>query len=97
MIDILALTMSSTLPFTGEALTTTLFLGDLSVYCQEKEVFALFRTYGPIESIQIKRSDDSAIRKPHLSYGFVKFQHRESAERALIELSGKLLLGRALR
>mmetsp|Transcript_11449 Transcript_11449/g.12367 ORF Transcript_11449/g.12367 Transcript_11449/m.12367 type:complete len:459 (-) Transcript_11449:2173-3549(-) len=97
MIDILALTMSSTLPFTGEALTTTLFLGDLSVYCQEKEVFALFRTYGPIESIQIKRSDDSAIRKPHLSYGFVKFQHRESAERALVELSGKLLLGRALR
>lgn len=96
MIDVLTMT-SALSSFTPENLTTTLFLGDLSVYCQEKEVFALFRNYGPIESIQIKRSDDSAVRKPHLSYGFVKFQHRESAERALMGLNGKLLLGRALR
>lgn len=91
----------TTSPFTtmmGDgSLSTTLFLGDLSLYCQEKEVFALFRNYGPIESIQIKRSDDSAVRKPHLSYGFVKFQHRESAELALKELNGKVLLGRSLR
>jgi RNA recognition motif-containing protein len=81
----------------GDNVTTTLFLGDLSIYCQEKEVFALFRPYGPIESIQIKRSDETMTRKPHLSYGFVKFEFRESAERALMELNGKIFLGRAIR
>ena len=97
MIDILIMS-SPPLSFSNsENLSTTLFLGDLSIYCQEKEVFALFRHFGPIESIQIKRSDDSAVRKPHLSYGFVKFQHRESAERALVELNRKVLMGRALR
>jgi RNA recognition motif-containing protein len=76
---------------------TTLFLGDLSIYCEEKDIFELARRYGPVESIQIKRTDDGQVRKPHLSYGFVKFVQPESAEAAFSSLNGVVFLGRALR
>jgi RNA recognition motif-containing protein len=35
--------------------------------------------------------------KTHLSYGFIKFRTRESAELALNESNGKLFLGRNIR
>lgn len=73
---------------------STLFVGDLSVYCTERELCKLFCTYGSIEFVQIKRESG---RQEHLSYGFVKFNARESAERALQELNGIDVYGRKLR
>ncbi len=77
-------------------LTTTLFLGDLSVLCNEISVRELFSRYGEIERVQLKKSDRDPQRA-HLGFGFVKFATRASAERALEELNGKFFLGRALR
>ena len=72
----------------------TLFLGDLSVYCTEKDIRKLFRPFGTIEAIRVKRGSSN---KTNLSYGFLKFSTRESADQALRALNGVMFLGRALR
>ncbi len=76
--------------------TTTLFLGDLSVICDEENLYDLFRHYGDIETIQLKKSDRDPQRA-HLGFGFIKFSTRESAERAMQDLNGYFYLGRAMR
>lgn len=73
--------------------TKTLFIGDLSVYCSEADVESLFGQFGPIDKITIKRS---SAGNTNLSYGFIKFQKRESAESA-IRMNGFMFLGRAMR
>lgn len=73
---------------------SSLFLGDLSIYSTEKDIRHLFRNYGIIDTVRIKRGGSG---KPHLSYGFIKFRDRESAELAMKELNGTVFLGRALR
>ncbi len=87
--------------FEGMSLSTatsdescTLFLGDLSVYCTEKDIRKLFRPFGLIEAIRVKRGSSN---KTNLSYGFIKFSTKESAEQALNQLNGVMFLGRALR
>lgn len=74
--------------------STTLFLGDLSVFCTEKDIRKLFRPFGPIEAIRVKRGSSS---KTNLSYGFIKFTERSAAENAYQQLSGVMFMGRALR
>jgi RNA recognition motif-containing protein len=78
-------------------LSSTLFLGDLSIYCQEKDLFQLCSKFGAIAAIKIKRNDNGQVRKPHLSYGFVKFRFIESARTAFTELNGLVYLGRPIR
>jgi RNA recognition motif-containing protein len=73
---------------------SSLFLGDLSIYSTEKDIRHLFRNYGIIDTVRIKRGSSG---KPHLSYGFIKFRDRESAECAMRDLNGSVFLGRALR
>lgn len=73
---------------------TTLFLGDLSVYSTENHIRELFQSYGKIENIRIKRGNST---KPHLCYGFIKFDSRAAAEKALSSLNGVMFLGRTLR
>jgi len=77
--------------------SATIFLGDLSVYCTERDIFDLFHRFGSVESVQIKKGEDGTTPKPHLCYGFVKFHHRECAEMAYSALNGKVFLGRPLR
>lgn len=71
----------------------TLFVGDLSVYCSETDLQNLFSQFGPIEKITIKRGVSGTT---NLSYGFVKFYHRESAE-AATAMKGIMFLGRAIK
>lgn len=73
---------------------STLFLGDLSVYCSEKDIRKLFRPFGVIEAIRVKRGTSN---KTNLSYGFIKFSTRESADQAMKQLNGVMFLGRAIR
>lgn len=74
--------------------STTLFLGDLSIHCDEKDLRELFHPFGIIEAIRVKRNgaDHSS-----LSYGFLKFSNRESAERAMLHLNGAMFCGRSLK
>ena len=75
---------------------STLFLGDLSVLCDEEKLIELFRPYGSIESIHLKKSTRDPLRG-HLGFGFIKFVNHEDAERAIKELNGLFFLGRAMR
>ncbi len=77
-------------------LATTLFLGDLSVICDEIKLYELFCRFGFIEYVQLKKSDRDPQRA-HLGFGFIKFVSRDSAERALQEMNGYFFLGRAMR
>lgn len=72
----------------------SLFLGDLSVYCTEQDIYEIFQPFGPIESIQLKRKSTSNSRP---SYGFIQYQFRESAEEALRVMNGRVVHGRAIR
>eukprot|EP01039_Chlorochromonas_danica_P000455 gene455-492_t len=74
--------------------SATLFLGDLSVFCTEKDIRKLFRSFGSIDAIRVKRGSSS---KTNLSYGFIRFADRQSAENAFHQLNGVMFLGRALR
>lgn len=69
----------------------TLYVGDLSVYCTEKDLGQVFSTFGPVESVHIRRAT------AQIAYGFVRFKHRASAEAALASMQSTILMGRPLR
>eukprot|EP01032_Pedospumella_encystans_P036664 gene36664-41500_t len=71
----------------------SLFLGDLSIYCDEKDIAAAFAPYGNIVDIRIQRSKETSRA---LSYGFIEFDTEESAAVALREMNYFLLKGRPL-
>lgn len=72
----------------------SLFLGDLSIYCDEKDIETAFAPYGNIVDIRIQRSKETSRA---LSYGFIEFGTQESAAAALREMNYFLLKGRPLR
>jgi RNA recognition motif-containing protein len=78
-----------------QQLSRTIFLGDLSIYCTEKDICQLFSSFGAIESIHLKRIPQG--HSHFLSYGFIRYQTRQSAEHSLASLDGVVFLGRPLR
>jgi RNA recognition motif-containing protein len=77
-------------------LSHTLFVGDISIFCDEKNLHHLFSSFGEVASVQLKKPETQST-KAHLSYGFIQFVSRESAEIALKKADGFVFLGRALR
>lgn len=73
---------------------TTLFLGDLSAFCSERDIHEIFSPYGEVLEIKIMRSEET---QRNLSYGFIKFASHTSAKKALNGLNGVLFCGRNLR
>jgi RNA recognition motif-containing protein len=71
----------------------TLFLGDLSIHCNEVEIYQLFSQYGRVENVRFKK----ASKNHNLSYAFVTFQSYQEAEFAIRSLNGIILMGRPLR
>jgi hypothetical protein len=81
------------LPPDNSAQCLSLFLGDLSCFCTDDDIFSLFYPYGEIASIRLKRSKTT---NKCLGYGFVTFIYAYSALAAM-ELNGSMFLGRKLR
>ncbi len=73
---------------------STLFLGDLSAFCNEEDVHAIFSPFGEVVEIKIMRSEET-LR--NLSYGFIKFSNPADAKKAMNALDGTLFCGRHLR
>ncbi len=73
---------------------TTLFLGDLSAFCTERDIHDIFSPYGDVMEIKIMRSEET---HRNLSYGFIKFASHTAAKKALNGLNGILFCGRNLR
>ncbi len=73
---------------------SSLFIGDLAIFCSEREIEDAFSPYGEIQEIKIMRSEETSR---NLSYGFIKFSSAMAAKRAMTELNGVILCGRPLR
>eukprot|EP01040_Poterioochromonas_malhamensis_P022694 gene22694-27656_t len=75
-------------------LRSTLFVGNLSVFCTERDIQQIFEPFGHIVEIRMAKSEDE---NKHLSYGFVKFSNVASAQLAMHDLNGVILCGRPLK
>lgn len=73
---------------------TSLFIGDLAIFCTEQDILGAFSPYGTILEIKIMRSEETSR---NLSYGFIKFATPQSAIAAMNELNGVILCGRPMR
>lgn len=74
--------------------SNVLFIGDLSIFCTEKDLTDLFGQYGAVVEVKIMKTDDKGRS---LSYGFVKFSDVAEATNAKTHLNNHLLHGRNLR
>jgi RNA recognition motif-containing protein len=70
----------------------TLYVGNISLSCNEQDIQNLFLPFGSLLSLHIKKNTQG-----RLSYCFVKFAERSSAEQALVHMNGQLVHGRTLR
>ena len=70
-----------------------IFVGNLSFATTEGSVWSLFQAYGTVE--RIKLITDHATRQAR-GFGFVEMSNNAEADRAIAELNGKELHGRAL-
>jgi len=73
---------------------TTLFVGDLAIFCKDDDIMRTFSPFGQIVEVKIMKSEES---HRNLSYGFVKFANTVAAKDAMEKLDGKILCGRPLR
>ena len=78
----------------GNSNYPTLFVGDLSVTCDEQRLNELFQSCGVvITSLRIMKNKDNSS----LGYGFVNVETVEQAQHAFTSLNGILVCGRYLR
>ncbi len=69
-----------------------MFVGNLSFQTTENDVRTAFEQFGPVESVHIITDRDTGRSK---GFGFVEMSE-DSAEKAIAEMSGAQLDGRAL-
>eukprot|EP00981_Chlorochromonas_danica_P011646 scaffold4174_cov182-Ochromonas_danica.AAC.6 len=84
----------STVSCSNSTSTFCLFLGDLSLFCTEKDIVSAFSAFGNVINVRIKRSNES---KKHLLYGFVEYESASEAVQAMKSMNGTLFLGRTLK
>ncbi|XP_029965617.1 polyadenylate-binding protein 1-like [Salarias fasciatus] len=74
--------------------SASLYVGDLHPSTTEMMVYEAFSQVGPVISVRICRH---RLTRRSLGYGFVNFQNRQDAERALDELAFTTINGRPVR
>jgi RNA recognition motif-containing protein len=72
----------------------TVFAGDLSFFCTEDELLAHFSQIGPVQSVVIRRDEQTGITQMH---GFVEMENAADAVEAERVLDGVKFLGRKVR
>src|SRR5436853_6457278 len=70
-----------------------IFVGNLSFGATEESVRSLFEPYGAIERVSIVTDRDTGQAR---GFGFVEMTNNAEADRAIAELNGRDLDGRAL-
>lgn len=78
----------------AKSTTFGLFLGDLSLFCNEEDLRQAFEPFGTLVEVRIKRSKEN---KKNLSYGFVEYSSPVDAIKAMQVMDGQILCGRALK
>ena len=70
-----------------------IFVGNLSYSATEDSIRSLFESYGAVERVSIVTDRDSGQPR---GFGFVEMSSDADADRAIAELNGRELGGRAL-
>jgi cold-inducible RNA-binding protein len=70
-----------------------LFVGNLSFQTTENDITTAFEGFGPIESVSIITDRETGRSK---GFGFVVMSEEESADKAIAQMNGSQLDGRAL-
>src|ERR1700685_1082563 len=70
-----------------------IFVGNLSFSTTEDSVRSLFETYGTVERVNLVTDRDTGQAR---GFGFVEMSVNAEADRAIAELNGRELDGRAL-
>jgi RNA recognition motif-containing protein len=70
-----------------------LFVGNLNFETTEEDLRSLFESFGEIARIELLKDRDTGRSR---GFGFVEMAEKESAEKAMAELNGKEVQGRAL-
>src|SRR5437867_4437414 len=70
-----------------------LFVGNLSFQTTESDITAAFEQFGAIESVSIITDRDTGRSK---GFGFVVMTETEAADKAIAQMNGSQLDGRAL-
>lgn len=71
----------------------SLFLGDLSCFCEEVDVYRFFASCGEIEGIRLMRSKNN---NKCLGYGFITFYDINVLPIAM-QLYGRVFMGRKIK
>ncbi len=71
-----------------------IFVGYLSYFCEEKDLFELFTQYATVVNVRLIRSDD---KKRSLMYAFVLLSTRREVEEISGLMNNHLFMGRQLR
>lgn len=70
------------------------FVGDISFFCKEVDLYKLFSNYGRVMRTRIKRSDKNGRT---LMYGFVDMERLEDAKESIKALHQSRFQGRDIR
>jgi RNA recognition motif-containing protein len=70
-----------------------IFVGNLNFGATEDAVRSMFEAYGPVERVNLITDRDTGRAK---GFGFVEMSANADADRAIAELNGRELDGRAL-
>ena len=70
-----------------------LFVGNLSFQTTENDISTAFEAFGPIESVSIITDRETGRSK---GFGFVVISEADSADKAIAQMNGSQLDGRAL-
>jgi cold-inducible RNA-binding protein len=76
-----------------ENVMKNIFVGNLSFGATEDAVRSLFEAYGPVERVSVVTDRDTGQAR---GFGFVEMSANADADRAISELNGRDLDGRAL-
>lgn len=74
-------------------MAASMFVGDLSYFCTDQDLYDLFSKVGRVRSAIVRRSRNNDT----LHYGFVQMDTLDEAQQAVAELSGFRFMGRKLR
>ncbi|MGE5487497.1 MAG: RNA recognition motif domain-containing protein [bacterium] len=72
---------------------TNIFVGNLSYQTTQNELEAAFSAYGAVERVSLVRDRDTGQSR---GFAFVEMTNAEEAQRAISELNGRELNGRAM-
>jgi RNA recognition motif-containing protein len=71
-----------------------IFVGDLSFFCQEHDLYNLFAQFGNVQNVRIIRNGD---RQRSLTFGFVAMSSPQEARDMMNLFNGHMFMGRNLK